>query len=295
MELRQNGDDDDVSGDDDDYEDCSDSDDEDMDFQDTVQVDFEARNAEDSDFHGIRKLLQQTFLKANIDLSELTNTIISQNYVGSVLKQPILSDEESDNEVDDDDTFGIVTALNMTERKDLDCIKQLKNYLYTRCAQCGPNGKQKKAQLAEILESVENQVGFLINERFINIPAQVALPCFESLIKEMEEACKKQMKYDFSHFVVISKTCKLPIAVSSKVDMRTFINAEEELILQESEMSFEFSVKSERDTCISGEWDDEEEALEPFRTVMVFKKDRFPVILEEINQLLLSNPLPGAQ
>ena len=28
----------------------------------------------------------QVFLKANIDVSELTNTIISQNYVGSIVK-----------------------------------------------------------------------------------------------------------------------------------------------------------------------------------------------------------------
>lgn len=51
-----------------------------------IQVDFEGRNPIDSDFHGIKQLLQQLFLKAHINLSELTDLIISQNYVGSVIK-----------------------------------------------------------------------------------------------------------------------------------------------------------------------------------------------------------------
>lgn len=51
-----------------------------------IQVDFEGRNPIDSDFHGIKQLLQQLFLKAHINLSELTDLIISQNYVGSVVK-----------------------------------------------------------------------------------------------------------------------------------------------------------------------------------------------------------------
>jgi protein BCP1 len=51
-----------------------------------VQVDFEGRNPTDADFHGIKQLLQQLFLKAHVNLSELANLIIGQNYVGSVVK-----------------------------------------------------------------------------------------------------------------------------------------------------------------------------------------------------------------
>lgn len=51
-----------------------------------IQVDFEGRNPVDADFHGIKQLLQQLFLKAHINLSELADLIIGQNYVGSVVK-----------------------------------------------------------------------------------------------------------------------------------------------------------------------------------------------------------------
>ena len=59
--------------------------------QEEIQVEFEGRNPVDSDFHGIKQLLHQLFLKAHINVSDLTDLIISQNYVGSVVK---VSDEE---------------------------------------------------------------------------------------------------------------------------------------------------------------------------------------------------------
>lgn len=82
------------------------------------QVDFEGRNPQGPDYHGIKTLLQQLFLKAHIDLGELTDLIISQNYVGSVVKQ---SEEigESDGEDDDihDSVFGITTVINVSDKQ----------------------------------------------------------------------------------------------------------------------------------------------------------------------------------
>lgn len=84
-----------------------------------VQVDFEGRNPIDSDFHGIKQLLNQLFLKAHLNLSELTDIIIGQNYVGSVIKQSMGDEEEdSDDEGDDvNDVFGITTVINLTEKQ----------------------------------------------------------------------------------------------------------------------------------------------------------------------------------
>lgn len=44
-----------------------------------IQVDFEGRNPMASDFHGIRQLLQQLFLKSDINLSELTDIVTGMN------------------------------------------------------------------------------------------------------------------------------------------------------------------------------------------------------------------------
>lgn len=82
-------------------------------------MDFEGRYPIDSDFHGIKQLLHQLFLKAHLNLSELTELIISQNYVGSVLKQSFEEDENDDDDEDNDpnDVFGITTVINLTEKQ----------------------------------------------------------------------------------------------------------------------------------------------------------------------------------
>lgn len=80
------------------------------------QVDFEGRNPQDPDYHGIKTLLQQLFLKAHIDLGGLTDLIISQNYVGSVVKQSEEIDE-SDDEDSINDVFGITTVINVSDKQ----------------------------------------------------------------------------------------------------------------------------------------------------------------------------------
>ena len=61
--------------------------------------------------------------------------------------------------------------------QELECIKQIKSMLLSKCEQCSA---KKKDQLADML-SGEAQVGFLLSERFINIPPQIALPSYENL------------------------------------------------------------------------------------------------------------------
>lgn len=83
-----------------------------------IQVDFEGRNPIDSDFHGIKQLLHQLFLKAHLNLSELAELIINQNYVGSVIKQSMGEEDDSDDEGDDiNDVFGVTTVINLTDKQ----------------------------------------------------------------------------------------------------------------------------------------------------------------------------------
>lgn len=251
-----------------------------------VQVDFEARNPEDSDFHGIKKLLQQLFLKANINLSEMTDTLISQNYVGSVIRQSNISDEdEDDDEAMDtgDDIFGIISVLNMTERKCLECVQQLRDTVVDKYKQ---QNAAAAGSFCTLLQDESHQVGFLINERFINIPAQIALPSFESLWKECERAKKKQMKYDFSHYLMICKTYRLP-SNSKKVEPQLiYTNEEEEFFAEESELSFSYSVASERDTVVDGCWDEDDCEMDPQRTVLLIPANKMDTIMHKLRQAL---------
>lgn len=54
-----------------------------------IQVDFEGRNPMTSDFHGIRQLLHQLFLKSDINLSELTDIVTGMNRVNRFVHHAI--------------------------------------------------------------------------------------------------------------------------------------------------------------------------------------------------------------
>lgn len=82
-----------------------------------IQVDFEGRNPIDSDFDGIKQLLNQLFLKAHINLSELTELIIKQNYVGSVIKQSETEDDGDEEESDPNEVFGITTIISLSDKQ----------------------------------------------------------------------------------------------------------------------------------------------------------------------------------
>jgi len=54
---------------------------------------------------------------------------------------------------------------------------------------------------------------------------------------------------------------------------------------QAADLSFQYSVKEERDTGVDGQWDHHSLELEPTRTVSILSADRLPTILAEMSQL----------
>ncbi|CAG2210670.1 BCCIP [Mytilus edulis] len=272
---------DDVAADDEEGSSDMDDDDDSSDGEvnEEIQVEFEARTIEDSDFHGARALLQQLFLKAKIDLSEMANTIISQNYIGSVIKQIDIpdSDEEDDDMGEGDPVLGLITVINITEKQNVECVKQFRSMLMEKCQACS---QQQKERLSQILTDADQQVGYLISERYINIPPQISVPMYESLFKEMEKCTRKKMKYEFGHYILISK-CYRP----KGSDQLFYTNAEEELISKECEFSFTYSVASERDTVVDGKWDAEDQ-MEALRTVLVIPSENLQTAVANIKTAL---------
>lgn len=54
----------------------------------------------------------------------------------------------------------------------------------------------------------ESKLGFLINERFVNIPAKISSVMLNSLDDEVERMKKKDSSYNFDYYIMISKTCR---------------------------------------------------------------------------------------
>ncbi|KAK0745087.1 p21-C-terminal region-binding protein-domain-containing protein [Apiosordaria backusii] len=170
--------------------------DEDMDI---VNVDFELFNYDPAiDFHGVKTLLRQ-LLDADatlFDLSALSDLIVEQNTIGSTCK------------VDDkaNDAYAFLTVLNVQEHAEKPAVKKLAEYLAERAR------KSQDEKLAEIVpglltgEGKKQQVGLVLAERLLNMPAEVIPPMWSCMIDEIEAAVEDKEPYEFTHYLVLSRT-----------------------------------------------------------------------------------------
>ncbi|XP_063988751.1 protein BCCIP homolog [Diachasmimorpha longicaudata] len=264
------------------------SDDNDTDINDLqgthIMVDFVGRIPEDPDFNGIKLLLQQLFLKAKVETSELANFIIERNYVGSVVKQDgDDEDDEDDDENDVNDVFGITTVINISQGQNQNCIKQLRKVLADYSSDYASDATN--ALIKSILENDSAALGLIINERFVNIPANIAVPLLENLLADMKRAVNKKMPYDFQYYVLISKLYK-PKNTPGKKKKREaedleliWSNPEEAIFAEDAMCSFEFSVDKDSDTSA---WADDDEEMVPHRRVMLFEASKLPSMIDKI-------------
>ncbi|KAM6183899.1 BRCA2 and CDKN1A-interacting protein [Erethizon dorsatum] len=277
---------------DEDSEDSDEEEDEDDEIVDEeVNIEFEAYSISDKDYDGIKKLLQQLFLKAPVNTAELTDLLIQQNHIGSVIKQTNVS-EDSDDDVDEDEIFGFISLLNLTERKGTQCAEQIKE-LILRC--CEKNcEKSMVEQLDKLLNDNTKPVGFLLSERFINVPPQIALPMHQQLQKELAEAHKTNKPCGKCYFyLLISKTSVEAGKTNSKKkwsnqkkDELMFANAEEEFFYEKAVLKFNYSVQEEGDTCLGGRWSFDDVPMKPLRTVMLIPGDKMSEIMDKLKEHL---------
>ncbi|XP_004374986.1 BRCA2 and CDKN1A-interacting protein [Trichechus manatus latirostris] len=276
-----------------------DSDEEDSDEEDDevvdeeVNVEFEAYSISDTDYDGIKKLLQQLFLKAPVNTAELTDLLIQQSHIGSVIKQTDVSEGSDDDvDVDEDEIFGFISLLNLTERKGTQCAEQIKEWILSCCDQSGEESLVE--QLDKLLRDTARPVGFLLSERFINVPPQIALPMHQQLQKELAEAHKTNKPCGKCYFyLLISKTFVEAGRHSSrkkrsnqKTDGLMFANAEEEFFYEKAVLKFSYSVQDESDTCLGGRWSFDDVPMKPLRTVMLIPADKMSEIMDKLKEHL---------
>ncbi|XP_029500671.2 protein BCCIP homolog [Oncorhynchus nerka] len=144
-----------------------------------VIVDFEAHAITHNDYNGVKKLMQQLFLKARVNTSELTDLLIQQNHIGSVIRQAEVPEDSDDDEDPADEVFGFISMLNLTERKGVQCVEEVKDLILGQCEKSCPHTMTD--DLEKVLNDTSKPVGLLLSERFINVPPQIALPLHKQL------------------------------------------------------------------------------------------------------------------
>nr|CAB3225229.1 protein BCCIP homolog [Phallusia mammillata] len=228
-----------------------------------INIDFEGFSLCDHDHDGIKQLLVQQFsLSSEVNLSQLADALITQNFIGSILKQSEMPsiDEESDDGSAVDEVFALVTCYSLTRPKDELC-DSLQKYLIQKCKESNASNetKQKFKQIMDTstcdsdVNSRANCLGFVCNERFVNVPPQASLPMFQKLLDEILEAKKHKhrARFDFSHFLILAKTIHLSSSAmngkSSAGEDLIFQNAEEEFFAEHALLNFDYKVHSQAD------------------------------------------------
>lgn len=147
--------------------------------------------------------------------------------------------------------------------------------------------------IKDVLENDSEALGLLINERFVNIPAQISVPLLENLISEIKRANNKKMPFNFSYYILI---CKLYKTEDKKLEKKLkhkkkdnteepailWSNPEEEIFAEEATISFEFSVEKESDSGLSGTWTETDDEMIPYRKVLLFEATKLQPIIDKI-------------
>jgi len=244
--------------------------------QEELQVEFEARAPDEDDFHGIKLLVKQLFLRsAAVNISKVTETILNQRFIGSVIKT-VQPEEEDDDMADDDHVYAISTVLNLAE-KNKESVSGLRTFLLEQTAAGGD-----QQVLDYVTDLLNKQVGFLFNERYVNIPAQVTVPLLETLVTEMRKATDRNLPYNFSHYIMICKLFKTKTDSTQDHQAVMFSNPEEELIVAESDLCIDYDVSAETENDSSVECDGVE--MTPWRRIVVFTADKLENIIKNVRQ-----------
>ncbi|KAG8517477.1 BRCA2 and CDKN1A-interacting protein, partial [Galemys pyrenaicus] len=253
-----------------------------------VNVDFEAYAISAHDHDGIRKLLQQLFLKAPVNTAELTDLLIQQNHIGSVIK---VSGGRLPRLISSRPAASLLPFSAWVRARGTPCAEQIKDLVLSGCEKsCGQSAAER---LDELLNDASRPVGFLLSERFINVPPQVALPMHQQLQKELAEAQKTNKPCGKCCFyLLISKTfaeagrnAKKKSSSQDREELM-FANAEEEFFYEKAALRFSYSVQEESDSRLGGRWSFDDVPMKPLRTVMLVPVDRMDAVMEKLRDHL---------
>jgi len=137
------------------------------------------------------------------------------------------------------EVFGVGTVLKLVHGSSDAVGDQIVSHLLVNTAKSPRAGElrsflQRSSSSGGSGERVN--LGFLISERILNMPPQISVPMYETLQKELRKAVAKNLPFDFTHFVMISRQFVAPDGDDRNV---IFTNAEEEVFIPECDLVLE--------------------------------------------------------
>lgn len=110
----------------------------------------------------------------------------------------------------------------------------------------------------------------VVNERFVNLPAKIAVPCYQQMKQEM-----KERKFNCEYILMVCKVLK-----GNNNEVR-YLNAEDELFDESAEAVHEYSVANQSDSRVF-DWNDEKKIFEPYRKILLLKRKKWLQIIDSL-------------
>ncbi|KAI6237015.1 hypothetical protein M3Y95_00220400 [Aphelenchoides besseyi] len=137
-----------------------------------LNFDFEALPPDSEDVNQIANLLTQIFLRTDIKFEEFAKAIVDQSPAGCVFK----STEEYADEENEDAVYGVSSTVPFTSEQTFG----VGEFLLQRAKKYAD--KEVTTRLEKLLSNAsESKVGFVVNERMLHFPAQIAGPTLGAL------------------------------------------------------------------------------------------------------------------
>ncbi|KAI9478585.1 MAG: p21-C-terminal region-binding protein-domain-containing protein [Benjaminiella poitrasii] len=261
----------------------SDQEDSDDGLQEIVDVDFDFYNPDEIDFQAIKKLLTQLFSSDSelINLGDFADIIIEENHVGTTVK---VDDQKSD-------PYAILSIVNLTQQK-------LCTYLSNKCPKKNETLHKAVKDILS-LESEDKQVGWVVSERFINMPVEIMAPMYNMLQVEVNKAVQQKEPYKFEWYLFISKTYKeVASTVDEEEEQETsqkqkekstataetfYFQSEDEIIAKYAELQFDFKfTNSEKEQSTDSRRAFSDFGIAPGRKLLLVHRSKFDDLVQEI-------------
>ncbi|KAJ2379062.1 Mss4p nuclear export [Coemansia sp. RSA 2607] len=237
-----------------------------------VNVDFEFFDPHTGDFHAIKRLLQNTFGDDSDDfnLSELADLCISQPH-GTTVKM----DDEATS-----DPYAFLTAISLQDHAGLEVVAKIRGYLENKAKGC-------RALVGRVLQG---DAALVISERIVNMPPQIVPPMLRMLVDELADR-------RFSHYIVLAPMYHEVEASDDdeegeggrrkkpRVALDAYVHAEDEFVEEFAEIKFDYRFsRMKRVAEARNSFGDA--GIAPSRRCLIVKGDRFPALLERLNEVL---------
>ncbi|KAL9166632.1 hypothetical protein ABFS82_05G042700 [Erythranthe guttata] len=248
------------------------------DLEGVVQADFAFFDPKNSDFHGVKVLLQTYLDNKQWGLSGFVDLILGQPTVGTVVK---IEDDE------DEGVYSVVSALNLGRYTDSKCIIELKDYLLKVC-----RDMDIIPQLKSLIGERAKDVGLIVSQRVVNLPPQLLPPLYDSLFDEVNWATEDEpteelrSSFRFKFYLIISKIYKHKNAVGDKGTTKNgdenviYIKPEDELFLEFCSWSFSFPLHAQQVTT------DELKNYRPMGLVMAIEASKISIFRQQMHSLI---------